>query len=76
MSEREQAQQDFLREAKATLGLTWDDLAVKAGIVPRTFQNYRLPDDSANHRTMPRLAREAIQRLLDDHAKKNRKKAA
>lgn len=76
MSEQEQSQQEFLRGARATLGLTWDDLAVNAGIVPRTFKNYRLPDGSTNHRTMPSLARDAIQRLLDEHAKKNRKKAA
>jgi len=76
MSEQEQGQQEFLQAAKDTLGMTWDELAVAAGIVPRTLKNYRLPDDSKNHRTMPNLARHAVQRLLDDHARKNRKKAA
>lgn len=76
MSEQKQSQQAFLQEAKEALDVTWDTLAVKAGIVPRTLKKYRLPDDSSNHRAMPSLARDAIQRLLDDHAKKNRKTAA
>lgn len=76
MIAHEQPQQEFLQIAKETLGLTWDELAEEAGIVPRTFKNYRLPDDSKNHRAMPRLARDAIQRLLDAHARKNSKKAA
>lgn len=76
MTEHDQAQQAFLQAAKDALCMTWDDLAVAAGIVPRTFKNYRLPDDSKNHRAMPSLARDAVQRLLDDHAKKNRNTAA
>jgi aspartate carbamoyltransferase catalytic subunit len=76
MSEQEQAQQEFLQETKATLGLTWDELAEQAGIAPRALKNYRMPDGSQNHRSMPSLARRAVQQLLDAHAKKNRKKAA
>jgi hypothetical protein len=76
MSEQAQGQQAFLQAAKDSLGMTWDELAVAAGIIPRTFKNYRLPDDSKNHRAMPSLARDAVQRLVDDRAKKNRKKAA
>ena len=75
MSEQAQAQQAFLQAAKDALGLPWDEIAVKAGIVPRTFKNYRLPDDSKNHRAMPNLARDAVQRLVDEHAK-IRKKAS
>lgn len=76
MSEPEQAQQEFLQTAKTALGLTWDELAEQAGIAPRALKNYRMPQDSQNHRTMPSLARRAIQQLLHDYAKKNRKKAA
>lgn len=76
MSEQDQRQQDFLQAAKDTLGLTWDELAEQAGIVPRALKNYRMPDDSQNHRSMPSLARRAIQQLIDVHTKKNRKKAA
>lgn len=72
---QEQSQQEFLQAAKSTLGLSWDALAVAAGIEPRALKNYRLPDDSQNHRGMPRLARRAIEHLLEFHAKRNRKKA-
>lgn len=76
MSEHEQSQQEFLQAAKATLGLTWDELAKQSGIAPLTLKKYRLPDTSLNHRGMPSLARRSIQHLLDDHAKKHRRKAA
>lgn len=76
MSKQEQTQQEFLQAAKAELGLTWDELAEQSGIAPRALKNYRMPDDSQNHRGMPSLARRAVQQLLDAHAKKNRKKAA
>ena len=52
MSEHEQPQQEFLQAAKASLGLTWDELAEQAGIAPRALKNYRMPDDSQNHRSM------------------------
>lgn len=63
--EQAQSQQNYLHEAKAILGLTWDALAVAAGIEPRALKNYRMPDESQNHRGMPRLARRAIDQLLE-----------
>lgn len=72
----EPTQQKFLQDAKATLGLTWDALAEEAGIAPRALKNYRLPDESQNHRGMPNLARRAVQQLLEAHEKRNRRKAA
>jgi len=74
--EQEPRQQDYLLAAKATLGLTWDELAVAAGIEPRALKNYRMPDGSQNHRGMPKLARRAIEQLLVAHEKKSRKKVA
>jgi aspartate carbamoyltransferase catalytic subunit len=74
--EQEQSQQDFLQAAKATLDLTWDELADQSGIAARALKNYRMPDESQNHRSMPSLARRAVQQLLDAHEKKDRKKAA
>lgn len=74
--EQEQSQQEFLQAAKATLDLTWDELAEQSGIVARALKNYRMPDESQNHRSMPGLARRAVQQLLDAHEKKNRRKAA
>nr|WP_295770588.1 hypothetical protein [Rhodoferax sp.] len=74
--EQVETQQSFLQAAKAELGLTWDALAFAAGIEPRALKNYRLPDESQNHRGMPKLARRAIEQLLLAHEKKNRRKVA
>lgn len=63
----EQSQQEFLKETKATLGLTWDELALAAGIELRALKNYRMPAGVQNHRGLPRLARRAIDQLLSDH---------
>jgi hypothetical protein len=71
-----ESQQSFLHAAKSELGLTWDALAVAAGIEPRALKNYRMPDESQNHRGMPKLARRAIEQLLTEHQKKSRKKSA
>ena len=74
--DRQESQQSFLSEAKAELGLTWDELAEASGITPRALKNYRMPEESQNHRGMPKLARLAIERLLEDRAKKARRKPA
>ena len=71
--EQVENQQSFLHAAKAELGMTWDALAVAAGIAPRALKNYRMPDGSQNHRGMPRLARRAIEQLLTENKKKTRK---
>lgn len=76
MTTKEHTQQAFLRAAKDSLGLQWDELAVAAGIVPRTLKNYRLPATSSNYRGMPNLARQAIDQLLEKHAKTTSKKRA
>jgi hypothetical protein len=75
---REQSQQDYLREAKARLGLEWDDFATLVGVKPRAFKTYRMPDSSGDHRGLPPLAKAAIDRILAEHDKKMRrgKKAA
>ena len=71
--EQVERQQSFLQAAKAELAMTWDALAVAAGIAPRALKNYRMPDGSQNHRGMPRLARRAIEQLLTENKKKTRK---
>lgn len=77
MSEQQQqSQQEFLQAAKVALGITWDEFAVQSGITARALKNYRLPDTSQNHRSMPKLAWRAVQQLLDAHTKLRRKKAA
>jgi hypothetical protein len=59
-------QQDFLKDAKAQLGVTWDELAVASGINPRALKTYRMPVESKDYRALPDLARAAIVRLLED----------
>lgn len=64
------SQKSWLAAAKRALskrhpGLTWDDFARIAGIEPRAFKTYRMPQNSDNYRTMPPLARQVIERLLD-----------
>lgn len=68
--EQIESQQSFLQAAKAEMGMTWDALAVASGIEPRALKNYRMPDDSQNHRGMPKLARRAIEQLLENKKKK------
>lgn len=60
----ENTQQAFLRHAKEALGVTWDELAEASGINPRALKTYRMPETSQDHRELPRLARAAIDRLL------------
>lgn len=63
------SQKSWLTAAKRTLskhhsGLTWDGFAKLAGIDPRAFKTYRMPEDSSDYRTMPSLARSAVENLL------------
>jgi len=74
--EQLESQQDFLKAAKTELGVTWDALAIAAGIEPRALKNYRMPDDSQNHRGMPKLAWRAVEQLLLARQKANRKSAS
>ncbi|MBU9630729.1 helix-turn-helix domain-containing protein [Burkholderia multivorans] len=62
------SQQEFLRFAKATLGMTWDQLAAAAEINARALKTYRMPDTSKDFRPLPMLARAAIEKLLDGHS--------
>lgn len=68
-----QSQQEYLREAKATLGVEWDTFAEMVGVKPRAFKTYRMPDSSKDNRSLPDLARRVIDGLLADHQKKMRK---
>ncbi|MFL9921577.1 hypothetical protein PQR75_40745 [Paraburkholderia fungorum] len=69
------SQQDFLKDAKAQLGVTWDELAVASGINPRALKTYRMPDESKDYRALPDLARAAIVRLLEDRRGRRAKRA-
>ena len=55
------SQQEYLRAIKEQSGLDWDTFAVRSGIAPRAMKAYRLPESSPGHRTLPALARAAIE---------------
>ncbi len=59
-------QQDFLKAAKDQLGITWDELAAASDISPRALKTYRMPDSSKDFRPLPKLARAAIEKLLNE----------
>lgn len=65
MDMADQTQLEFLREAKADLSVTWDELAALADISPRALKTYRLPPTSSEYRGMPKLAKNAIVAVLD-----------
>lgn len=69
MTMTEQTQQEYLKAAKAALNVEWDALAAMAGIKPRALKTYRMPATSRDHRSLPDLARRAIDGLLADHQK-------
>ncbi|WP_144155244.1 transcriptional regulator [Paraburkholderia sp. BCC1885] len=71
----ENPQQAFLRRAKDTLGVTWDELAEASGISPRALKTYRMPETSQDHRALPNLARAAIARLLEEKPRSRARRA-
>lgn len=59
-------QKEYLNDAKEKLGVTWDELALRSNIKPRALKTYRMPETSKDYRTMPHLAKDAIERLLNE----------
>lgn len=62
-------QKTFLAAAKAALAprgkkLTWDQFAARLGVEPRAMKTYRMPADSSDYRTMPKLLVEKIEALV------------
>lgn len=51
--------------SKTRSNLTWDDFATLAGIEPRAFKTYRMPEDSKDYRKMPSIVEAAVKALLD-----------
>lgn len=67
-------QKAFLVAAKRALGaggrrLTWDQLATRLGVEPRAMKTYRMPVESSDFRTMPRLLVEKIEALVAEALK-------
>ncbi|MDQ1817794.1 hypothetical protein RBA41_31285 [Massilia sp. CCM 9210] len=66
-------QQDFLRDAKAKLGLTWADFAQRIGAPETTMRKWTLPDDAkGNAREMPSTVWALVREILDHEALKAR----
>jgi len=59
-------QQEYLKVVKEKLGVMWDELAEQSSISPRALKTYRMPETSKDYRSMPRLAKAAIDRLLQE----------
>ena len=64
------SQREFLSQAKAILSrvhkkLTWDRMAELAEIEHRALKTYRMPENSPDHRAMPKPVRRQIESLLD-----------
>jgi transcriptional regulator with XRE-family HTH domain len=57
-------QQEYLRAAKAALGVTIAELARLIDTNPLTLRNWLRADHVGNYRRMPNLARSAIDKLL------------
>lgn len=69
----DQTQLEFLRDAKAILGVTWDAMAALTDIDPRALKTYRLPPASSGYRGMSKLVKNAIVAALDKHQKNYKK---
>lgn len=57
-------QQNFLRSAAETLGLTQKALAARMGAPWPTFEKWLLPSDRANAREMPGIAWTLVREIL------------
>lgn len=57
-------QQEFLREAAASLGLTQEGLAKRMGAPWPTFSKWLLPAESTNAREMPQIAWTLVREIL------------
>lgn len=67
----EPTQLEVLQAAKEELGVTWDELANLSDIAPRALKTYRMPPESKDHRTMPKLAFNAIAATVKKHKGKS-----
>jgi hypothetical protein len=57
-------QQDFLREAATSLGLTQKGLSQRMGAPWATFEKWLLPKESPNSREMPQIAWTLVREIL------------
>ena len=68
-------QQDFLREAAKSLGLSQKDFAKRMGAPWPTFEKWLAPSGSNNVREMPAIAWQLVREILEhEKLKKSIKK--
>lgn len=64
-------QQEFLRDAKTKLGLTWPEFAKRIGAPETTMKKWTLPSDAeSNAREMPSTVWVLIREILEHEALK------
>lgn len=66
----QQSQQEFLRDAMARLSLTREEFADRIGAKKRALDNWLLPSESAEFRTMPDMAWKFIREILQHQREK------
>ncbi len=62
-------QQEFLRLAMESLGMTRDSFAKRFTVPRRTLDKWLLPDDSKDFRALPDMARAYIAEVICKNAK-------
>jgi DNA-binding transcriptional regulator YiaG len=70
MAETPKTQQEFLRHAMQLMGMTRPVFAERIGTKARTLDNWLLPSDSNEFRTMPDMAWKFIREILANHPNK------
>jgi DNA-binding XRE family transcriptional regulator len=68
MADTEQAK--LLKQAKETLGLTTEALAVELGATRDTLNNWLAEKSSPRYRPMPKMARLLLARILAERRKR------
>lgn len=68
------SQQEFLREAAETLGLTQKELATRMCAPWETFRKWLLPQQSGGAREMPEIAWQLVREILEHEKLKNKPK--
>lgn len=66
------AQQDFLRDAAKTLGLTQKGLAERMCAPWETFKKWLLPKDAGGAREMPEIAWQLVREIIEHEKLKNK----
>ena len=60
------SQQEFLRDAMRQLGMTRPQFADRIGTKPRTLDNWLLPSESNECRTMPDMVWKFVREILSN----------